>query len=65
MHLHAYRGRTAPELILEKILKLIIIIIMMKNRKNFLICRAAERHFQHSGGPRNVSVDLKYDVLCL
>ena len=28
-------------------------------------CRAAERHFQHLAGPINVSVDLKYDVLCL
>ena len=29
------------------------------------LCQAAERHFQSLGGPRNVSVDLKYDVLCL
>ena len=28
-------------------------------------CRAAERHFHGLAGPRNVSVDLKYDVLCL
>ena len=28
-------------------------------------CRAAERHFQSLAGPKNVSVDLKYDVLCL
>ena len=28
-------------------------------------CRAAKRHFQHLAGPINVSVDLKYDVLCL
>ena len=28
-------------------------------------CRAAERHFQCLDGPINVSVDLKYDVLCL
>ena len=28
-------------------------------------CRAAETDFQRLAGPRNVSVDLKYDVLCL
>ena len=28
-------------------------------------CRAAEMDFQHLAGPINVSVDLKYDVLCL
>ena len=28
-------------------------------------CRAAERHFQRLARPINVSVDLKYDVLCL
>ena len=28
-------------------------------------CRAAEMDFQHLDGPRNVSIDLKYDVLCL
>ena len=33
-HLHADRGRISCEVIQEKILKLIIIIIMMKNRKN-------------------------------
>ena len=27
--------------------------------------RAAEMDFQHLAGPRNVSVNLKYDVLCL
>ena len=27
-------------------------------------CRAAEIDFQSLAGPRNVSVDLKYDVLC-
>ena len=30
-----------------------------------VFCRAAEIDFQHIDGPRNVSVDLKYDVLCL
>ena len=33
--------------------------------KNFPFCRAAERHFQCLAGPINVSVDLKYDFLCL
>ena len=28
-------------------------------------CLAAERHFLSLAGPRNVSVDLKYDILCL
>ena len=28
-------------------------------------CRTVEFDFQHLAGPRNVSVDLKYDVLCL
>ena len=27
--------------------------------------RAAQMDFQHLGGPRNMSVDLKGDVLCL
>ena len=39
-----------------------------KNRKNLRItgfCRVAEMDFHHLAGPRNVSVDLKYDVLCL
>ena len=27
--------------------------------------RAAERHFQRLDGPRNVTVDLKFDDLCL
>ena len=27
--------------------------------------RSAEMDFHHLAGPRNVSVDLKYDVLCL
>ena len=35
-----------------------------RNRKNFLFCRMAEIDFQRLAGPRNVSVDLKYDVLC-
>ena len=29
-----------------------------------IFCRAAEMDFQYLAGPRNVSVDLKYDVLC-
>ena len=36
-----------------------------EKRKNFRFCRTAEMDFQHLAGPRNVSVDLKYDVLCL
>ena len=28
-------------------------------------CRAAEMYFQYLAGPRNVSIDLKYNVLCL
>ena len=28
-------------------------------------CRSAEMDFQHLVGPRNVSVDLKCEVLCL
>ena len=28
-------------------------------------CWAAERHFQSLAGPKNVSIDLKYDDLCL
>ena len=28
-------------------------------------CRAAEMDFHHLARPRNVSVDLKYDVMCL
>ena len=40
--------------------------VLLKNRKNlFVFCWAAERHFQHLAGPINVSVDLKYDILCL
>ena len=27
-------------------------------------CRDVEKHFLRLAGPRNVSVDLKYDVLC-
>ena len=30
-----------------------------------IFCRAAEIDLQCLAGPRNVSVDLKYDVLCL
>ena len=28
-------------------------------------CRSAEMNFHHLAEPRNVSVDLKYNVLCL
>ena len=28
-------------------------------------CQAAEMDYQRLAGPKNVSVDLKYDVLCL
>ena len=28
-----------------------------------VFCRSAERHFQSLAGPRNVSVDLNYDVV--
>ena len=39
---------------------------MMKKSQEFpFFCRAAEMDFQCLAGPRNVSVDLKYDVLCL
>ena len=55
-------GGITSELILENILKL---IIMLKNRKNLSFCRAAERYIQRLAGPINVSVDLKYVVLCL
>ena len=62
-HLHADRGGISSELILEKILKLIVVIIMLKNRKKLSIFyQAAERHFQRLAGHINVSVDLKYDV---
>ena len=37
---------------------------MMKKHKNFKLLLVAEMDFQHLAGPRNVSVDLKYDVLC-
>ena len=30
----------------------------------FSFCGAAEMDFQFIGGPRNVNIDLKYDVLC-
>ena len=39
------------------------VIFMMKNRKNFPFCRSVELDFQHLAGPKNVSVDLNYDVL--
>ena len=37
----------------------LIIILMMKKRKNFPFLSVGRN------GPRNVCVDLKYDVLCL
>ena len=42
-------------------LNIIIMILMMKE----FPFRAAEMDFQRLAGPVNVSVDLKYDVLCL
>ena len=37
-----------------------------KEPQEFLLfCQATEMDFQHLTGPKNVSVDLKYDVLCL
>ena len=42
----------------------LIIIISMMNCKNFPFL-SVEMDFQCLDGPRNVSVDLKYDVLCL
>ena len=63
-HLHAECREISFELILEmKILKLNI--IMMKNHTNFRFCRVAQMDFQRLASPRNVRVDLKYDVLCL
>ena len=53
------------ELILEKKILKLNFIIIMKNRKNSSFCWAAERHFQRLAEAINVSVDLKYDVLCL
>ena len=58
------RGASSSELILENILKLII-VIMMKNRKISRFYRMEEMDFQRLAGPRNVSIHLKYDVLCL
>ena len=53
-------GEIASELIYK------LLLLMMKNSRISGFCRAAERHFQSLAGPRNyVSVDLKYDVLCL
>ena len=58
-------GGISSELILEKILKLIIIIIMMKKIARISrFCRAAKRHFQLLAGPINVSVDLKLMMFC-
>ena len=39
--------------------------LIVKNCKISCFCRAEERDFQFLSGPVNVSVDLKYDVLCL
>ena len=36
----------------------------MPERKNSGFWRAAELDFQSLAGPRYVSVDIKYDVLC-
>ena len=38
---------------------------MMKNSKIFGFYGSAEMNFHHLAGPRNVSVDLKYDAVCL
>ena len=37
----------------------------VSEKKIAVFCRAAEMDFQRLAGPRNVSVDLKYDALCL
>ena len=55
------RGSSFEQILEKKILKSNFIIIT----KNRGFRRAAERHFQCLAGPINVSVDLKYDVLCL
>ena len=36
-----------------------------EEHKNFVFCRVTEMDFQCLAGPINVSVDLKYVVLCL
>ena len=41
------------------------LIIMMKNHKNFRFLSGGRNGFHLLARPRNVSVDLKYDVLCL
>ena len=56
------RGGISSELILEKILKLINYYYYDEESQEL---PAAERHFQSLAGPINVSVDLKYDILCL
>ena len=44
----------------------LININMMKKSQEFPgFVGAAERNFQSLAGPRNVIVDLKYDILCL
>ena len=52
-HLHAEREGISSELILEK--KILKLNIMMKNSKNYWF---AQMDFQRLAGPRNVSVDL-------
>ena len=51
----------------DNILKLNIIIITLVMKKSqeflFVFCRAAKMDFHHLARTRNVSVDLKYDVL--
>ena len=41
------------------------LILMMKKLKNFQFLLGSRMDFQRLARPRNVSVDLKYDVLCL
>ena len=48
---------------LKKLIIMMMIIIIA--RISGFFCRAAERHFHRLPVPINVSVDLKYGVLCL
>ena len=41
------------------------LILMMKNHKNFRFLSGGRNGFPALSGRRNVSVDLKCDVLCL
>ena len=44
----------------------VVVIIKMKQIARISrFCRSAERDFHLLAGPRNVSIDLKYDALCL